>query len=168
MDSTGSANNSVRAAKRRVTCAGPPGRAVATEWIRGRHMIENDTLELVTLKFRRVTDAPPQSVSTQAHTGHGHQEANTTWRGRAYRRVQCHASVRVIAADKELTHSSCSRAHPDPLWLPGTRTTMPTWQLGLYAHQHRRLEMLPELAVDDSDWPPDAICGMWDAAGRQL
>ena len=94
-------------------------------------MIENDTLELVTLKFRRVTDAPPQSVSTQAHTGHGHQEANTTWRGRAYRRVQCHASVRVIAADKELTHSSCSRAHPDPLWLPGTRMTMPTWQPGM-------------------------------------
>ena len=123
--------NSVRAAKRRVTCAGPPGRAVATEWVRGRHMIENDTLELVTLKFRRVTDAPPQSVSTQAHTGHGHQEANTTWRGRAHRRVQCDASVRVIAADKELTHSSCSRAHPDPLWLPGTRMTMPTWQPGM-------------------------------------
>ena len=37
----------------------------------------------------------------------------------------------MIDADKELTHSSCSRAHPDPLWLPGTRTTMPTWQLGM-------------------------------------
>ena len=28
--------------------------------------------------------------------------------------------------------------------------------------------MLPELAVNDSGWPPDAICDMWDAAGRQL
>ena len=94
-------------------------------------MIENDTLEPVTLNFRRVTDAPPQSVSTRAHTGRGHQEANTTWRGGAYRRAQRHASVRVIAADKELTQRSCSRAHPDPLWLPGTRMTMPTWQPGM-------------------------------------
>ena len=37
-----------------------------------------------------------------------------------------------------------------------------------YADQRRRLEMQPELSVYDSGWPPDAICDMWDAAGRQL